>query len=99
VTVAPVPVPELLPPPSLPLLSSLLPPHAVSVSASAPAMTVAAVLAALCVRMVLLVLRITAPFFVPRRTFELLSVRSGLRGELRGGKSACTVNRPIVITS
>ncbi|GHJ99273.1 hypothetical protein SY2F82_10710 [Streptomyces sp. Y2F8-2] len=66
-------------------------------SASAPAMTATAVLADLSVRMVLLVLRMTAPFSVPRRTFELLSVRSGLRGEVRGGKSARTVKWPIVI--
>lgn len=47
---------------SLSLSSS--PPHAESVSARAPARSVAAALTVLRVRMVLLVLRITAPFFV-----------------------------------
>lgn len=58
--------PDSLPPVLLslpPLLSSSLP-HAVSESASAPARSVAAAFTVLRVRMVLLVLRITAPFFV-----------------------------------
>jgi hypothetical protein len=49
--------------------------------------------------MVLLVLRINAPFFVPRRTPERCSVRSGLRRGPDVGKSAHGVRRAIVNTS
>ncbi|WP_307065604.1 hypothetical protein [Streptomyces sp. B3I8] len=50
--------------------------------------------------LLLLVLRITAPFFVPRRTsFRRCSVRSGVRRATRVGKSAYGVKRAIVTTS
>jgi hypothetical protein len=50
-------------------------------------------------RLVLLVLRITTPFFVPRRTFEGCPVRSGLRRGNEVGKWASTVKRVIVMPS
>jgi hypothetical protein len=49
--------------------------------------------------MVLLVLRITAPFFVPRRTLERFPCALVYARGLEGGKSAFTVKTVIVTGS
>jgi hypothetical protein len=68
-------------------------------AARAAAADFAALFADLGFRWVLLVVRITTPFFVPRRTFEGCPVRSGLRRGAEVGKWASTVKRVIVMAS
>ncbi|GAB2846798.1 hypothetical protein GCM10027074_12190 [Streptomyces deserti] len=76
-----------------------------SENASAPATRAAAALPAverlgdLRVRMVLLVLRITAPFFVPRRTSSAVPCGLVYARGVGGGKSASPVKARIVTAS